>query len=481
MKKEKSITKNSAYYLLYQVFNMVFPFITGIYVARVLLPEAVGMVAYAQNIAAYFSLMAFLGIPTYGMREISKVREDKHELSKVYSELLIINFISTCFFSFSYLVLIFLVPQFRDHLILYMVTGSSILLNMMNNSWLYEGFEEFRFISIRNIFFKTLCFFLLVVLVRTKDDYLLYAFITVLGSAGNNLINMIYAPKFVKFTTKGLKFKKHLKPVFTFVAVNLAIELYSLVDVTMLGAMKTNKDVAYYSYANRIQKILIQVLNSFTIVVVPRFVSYYKKNKLDQFNSLLSNTLEIILVLAIPMVFGIQVVAKEAIVFLYGEAFLPSADVLRVLVCLLVVSPVGYLLGSRVLLVTNNENKMAIVVWIGAILNIVGNAVLIPVLSQNGAALASLLSELCVMGLYVRLGSKYFTLNIRGLDIVKIISAALIMSGICWFVGLCISSLTVRLIIQACLGVLVYFSILIVTKEQITTFYFKRLILSKLH
>jgi O-antigen/teichoic acid export membrane protein len=84
--KQKSITKNSIYYSIYQVLNVIFPFFTGMYVARILLPDAVGKVAYAQNIAQYFVILAFLGLPTYGMREIAKVRNNESERSKVYSQ-----------------------------------------------------------------------------------------------------------------------------------------------------------------------------------------------------------------------------------------------------------------------------------------------------------------------------------------------------------------------------------------------------------
>ena len=92
--------------MLYNILNMLFPFFTNMYVARVLLPSSIGEVAYAQNIVSYFSILAFLGIPTYGVREIAKVRYKKEELSSAFSELLIINFISTLFFSIIYYALL---------------------------------------------------------------------------------------------------------------------------------------------------------------------------------------------------------------------------------------------------------------------------------------------------------------------------------------------------------------------------------------
>ena len=108
--KKKSLSKGGVYYLIYNVLNMAFPFITGIYVARVLLPYDIGAVTAARNLVQYFVRLAFLGIPTYGMREIAKYRDDDAERSKVFSELYVINAISTLVFLVLYLIVIFTVP-----------------------------------------------------------------------------------------------------------------------------------------------------------------------------------------------------------------------------------------------------------------------------------------------------------------------------------------------------------------------------------
>lgn len=478
--KEKSITKNSIYYAIYQALNVIFPFLTGMYVARILLPDAVGTVAYAQNIAQYFVILAFLGIPTYGVREIAKVRNDQEERSKVYSELFVINFISTCIFSAVYLVLILSVASFRDNLPLYLVTGSAIALNALNNSWLYEGMEEFRFISIRNIVFKAMCFLLLVLLVRGPENYIRYAMITVLGTAGNYVINMAYAPKFVRFRLKDLNLKRHMASIMLLVVVNLAIELYSLVDVTMLGAMSTSKNVAYYSYASRINKIFIQVINAFTIVIVPRIALYYKEGRQEDFNRLLSKTLETIFVLGIPLVVGIQICASDAITLIYSSAFLPSANVLRIFCWVLIISPVGYLLGSRVLLVTDHEKTMVLCVGIGAAVNVIGNAILIPRYVEYGAAIASVLSEIVVMVVYVNFGKKYFKISGESRNILKVVIASLVMGAYClvvdhFILGNSIARIFLRLVVQVLGACVVYFGMLYVFKEPMVQMYSERL------
>lgn len=408
---EKSLTKNSIFYLIYNLLNVLFPFLTGIYVARILSPAYIGQVETARNLATYFVIFSFLGIPTYGLREISKARNDKKELNRLYTELMIINTISTTFFLVLYIIVIFNVPSYRTNIVYFLITGFSIALNFLNNSWLFEGLEKFDYISIRNFVFKFISLLLLVLFVRNNGDSLTYTLITVVGTAGNYVLNIISSKKYVKLAFEGINLRRHMKSILYLVVVNLAIEIYSLVDITMLGLMCEKEVVTYYSYGVKIQKILLEIVNTFTMVLVPRIALYYEEKKMDDFNFLLTKTLSIILILSLPMIVGIHFVGSPLITKIYGDNYIRSALVLKVLSFSLFVSPIGYLLGSRVMLVTGHENKMVIAVAMGAISNIVGNAILIPVLYENGAALASILSEIVVAIIYVFLSHKYFCLN----------------------------------------------------------------------
>ena len=77
------------------VLNVLVPFVYSIYVARVLPEYWIGKVTIAQNIAQYFVYIAALGIPNYGIREIAKNRDTRDGINKLFTELFIINAIST--------------------------------------------------------------------------------------------------------------------------------------------------------------------------------------------------------------------------------------------------------------------------------------------------------------------------------------------------------------------------------------------------
>ena len=464
---EKSLAKNSIFFLIYNTLNVIFPFVTGIYVAHILLKDDIGKVAYAQNIAQYFVILAFLGIPTYGLREISKARKNKEDLNKVYSELFFLNLISTAVFTCAYVVLIFSIPSFRGGYPLYLITGMAIALNALDNSWLYEGLEEFKFISVRNLIFKALSFILLFAFVRERSDYYIYALIAVAGTAGNNILNVAFSKKFVKLKLRGINVKRHLKPVMLLVVVNLAIEIYSLVDTTMLGSFCEKANVTNYVYGSKINKIFLQIVNTFTMVIVPRLAAYYKEGKREEFNALLTQTLRIILLLGIPLIVGIQFVSKFFICEIYGENYKNSACVLRILSAVLLISPVGYLLGSRVVLTVGCEWKMIVSVGVGAVVNVIGNLFLIPKYQEIGATVASVIGEVVVAAIYIAFGSKYFRLKNFRNTLIKAVLAVAAMGGYLFACQRYLSSGWARFFIQFFGAVLVYGTLLLVLKESL--------------
>lgn len=466
MKEKKSITKNSIFYLIYNILNVIFPFLTGIYVTHILLPDAIGQVETARNFVQYFVIFSFLGIPTYGLREVSKNRNDQKKLNKIYTELMLINSISTFVFCIIYAILILIIPRCAENIVLYSIVGISLVMNFLNNSWLYEGLEEFKYISLRNLLFKLLSFLALILFVKSSEDYLIYALITVIGTVGNYILNIVHARKFVKFELKNLNLKQHISAIIYLVVVNLAIEIYSLVDITMLGIFCDNNTVAFYSYGTKIYRIILQIVNTFTMVLVPRIALYFKENKKEEFNALITKTVKVIIIITIPTIIGINFTSSYLITKIYGPEYIRSAVVLNILSFILLISPMGYLLGSRILLVVNKEKKMIIPVAIGALVNIIGNYILINKYAEIGAAIASLISEIIVMIIYITLGKKYFQLKSLKENIVKVFIAVSIMSIYLFIISkLKLQSMIITFlqIIGACI---IYCTILYSLKEE---------------
>lgn len=202
------------------------------------------------------------------------------------------------------------------------------------------------------------------------------------------------------------------------------------------------------------------------MVLVPRITLYYKEKRMDEFNKLIVKSLKIIILISIPMIIGIQFVSKFLICKIYGDTYLNSAYILNILSFVLLISPIGYLLGSRTLLVAQREKYMIIAVGIGAIVNVVGNFILIPLYNEFGAAVASVISEFVIAIIYIILGRKIYTISNFWKDMMKISISAITMLCTLLFC-IAIENEMIKCIVEIISGIVVYTLMLIILKEDI--------------
>lgn len=457
---KKTLVKNSIYNILYKGLNIAFPLITVTYVSRVLLASGIGKIAYAQNIVQYFVLLAALGIPNYGIREISKANLQSNEKrDKVFSELFIINFISTLFFSLVYYFIIILNPYFEKNFWLYTIVGITIILNIFNVDWFYQGIEEYRYIAIRSFLVKLVSLALIFVFVRDKNDINSYAAISCFSTGGNYILNIIQLKRIgVKFSFRNAIFKKHIKPIIIMFCSVLSVELYTLLDTTMVGAIAGSISVGYYTNAMKLIRILITLVTAISGVLLPRLSQYHMEGKEKECSDIVSNTFKIMMFIFLPCQIGIFILSNVIVGVLFGESFEPATITLRIASFLICTLGFSNLFGTQVLLTYSQEKKMLITTIVGAVSNIIMNALLIPIYEQNGAAIASVISEGLVTLLSIVFAKKYIHLYIEKRYIYCIVISGIIMAigvlGLRKYISAKITLLVVAIMVGAIIYIL---------------------------
>lgn len=462
----KSLFKNSIYNMIYKLFLLAFPLVSSVYVSRILLPEGVGIVAYAQNIVSYFISFAGLGIASYGIREIGKVQHDKNAYTKVFTELFSIILSTSLFCSIFYYSWILFFFSFENRL-LYIVVGFQLILSAFNVDWFYQGMEEYWYITNRSIIIKLLSLLFMFVTVRTKNDIVAYALMSSIALAGNNIINVIHIRKYMgKPIIKELEIRRHLKPLLVLLSTNLAIELYTKLDTTTLGILTDAKHVGYYNYATKISSIVVNLAASLSTILLPRLSYYYKQKEWKQLNAVIEAAHKGILTIAVPSMAGLFLLADDSIIFLFGEPFAPAAVTLRILSLLVVIKSIGNLYGTQVLLTFGQEKLLFYTTVIGAVSNIGMNLLLIPFYRENGAAIASVISEIMVCTVQIYFARKFIKLRINYQTYLNIIVPCLCMIGVVMIVKIWIHSMIFRIGISCIAGAFCYYLLCIILKNE---------------
>lgn len=450
-----SLKKNAALNMTKTVMSVIFPLITFPYSSRILGPACIGKVNFAQSIVSYFSLVAGLGIGTYAVREAAKIRNEKRQLSVFIKEVFSINMISTAAAYSLFALAFFCVPLFKDYRALLCVCASSILFSTLGMDYLYTALEEFKYITVRSIAFQFLSLILLFTLVHSPDDYLKYAGVSVISSVGSNLLNFFHARRFIDFKVHIENLKKHLKSVFTMFAMSAAVSIYTVLDTTMLGFLKGDEAVGFYSAATKLNKIVLMLITAATSVLLPRLSFYAEKNKAEFFN-LSNKALKFVIMFSVPCAAGLFVLSEPVVLLFSGAQFLPAVPVMKIMNAVIVLIGISGVIGIQIFMSVNKERYTLFSVLLGAAVNFTLNMIFIPRYGAAGAAAATVCAEFSVTALQVFLARKYFDHKKVILHTAKVLFSSLVMFCAVFFISEIFNSSKLKIIFGVLSGFLIY-------------------------
>lgn len=427
--KIHSVKYNFIMNAILTVAGIIFPLITFPYISRVLLVEGSGKVAFATSVVTYFTMFASLGIPTYGVRACAIVRDNKEKLSKTVQELLIISGGTTLLTYIVFGISLFVIPEFAQERTLLLIVGLGIGLNTIGVQWLYNALEQYSYITTCSILFKVIGMILMFLLVKESSDYQIYGGVYVIASFGSYVLNFICLRKFVTFQKTGTyQFKQHLKHIMVFFAMSAGASIYLNLDVVMLRFLQSNEAVGYYNAGIKVKTVLVTCVTSLGTVLLPRLSYYIETADKKAFQLMVGKAFRFVFVAASAVTVYFSIFARESILLLSGEAFLPAVGPMMILMPTVLLIGLSNVTGIQILTPNGREREVMYSIWGGAILDFVLNLIVIPKFSANGAALSTLLAEGMVLLLQCWLLRDVLWSYIRQVQCWKIVIALAVAS-----------------------------------------------------
>lgn len=465
--KVRSLKLNGILNITKTFMSLIFPLITFPYVSRILGPENLGRVSFAQSIVGYFSLFASLGITSYGIREAAAVRNNKILLSTFVREIFIINCMSTLFAYGLLSVSIFIIPKFSTYRKLLVLCSSSILFVTLGLEWLYSALEDYLFITIRSIIFQIVTIALMFVLVKKETDYYQYAALGVISNVGSNICNFIHARKYITLKIyKKIELKKHFKPIFSLFTLALVSSVYTLLDTTMLGFLSDDRAVGIYSAATKINRIVLSLVVSIGAVVLPR-LSYLINDSFDEFKKLAMKSAELIFMLGFPCTIGLCILAKPIISIITGVGYFDAIIPMRILNPIIIIIGLSNFTGVQIFMPLKKEKWTLYSVIAGAIINFSLNVILIPKLNVIGASIGTLCAETTVTIVQLFLARKIISVSQLIKKMILYWINSMIMGAFVYIVYRVIDNNIVNLLISTLSGGIIYVVLLIIEKNTL--------------
>ena len=396
--KNTSIKKNFIMNAILTMSSFIFPLITFPYVSKILLTVGTGKVQFVTSVISYFNMFAHLGIPSYGVRAIAKVREDKEEMTRVAQELLIISLVTSVIAYIALFIALLIVPRFQDEKALFFIISSQILLSTIGMEWMYKGLEQYSYITIRSIIFKIVAMIMMFMFIHKQSDYIIYGFITIVASVGSNILNLINAKKYISFKPVGnYNFKRHKNSILTFFAMACATTIYTHLDSVMLGFMIDDAEVGIYHAAVKIKTLLVSIVTSLGTVLLPRSSYYIQHKQFDEFKKVSRKALNFVVIASLSLTIYFILFADKGIFLLTTKEFAGSIVPMQIIMPTLVFIGLTNIMGLQILVPLGREKVVLISEIVGAVVDLVINFLLIPTMKSSGAAIGTLAAEFAVL------------------------------------------------------------------------------------
>lgn len=470
-----SIKKNVLLNTLYEILAVIAPFITAPYISRVLGAEKIGIYSYTTSIQMYFSLFAALGTAQYGLREISRSRNDKEKLSKFFFEIEGLSIITSCICLLLWGIFVFFSNEYKLY---YLILTLSLLNTMFDISWFYRGLEQFKYTVTRNSLVKISGIILLFLLVKTPEDLFIYFLIRSGTDLLGTLSMWITLPRFIQKTEiRKLNIVPHIKETFIYFIPTIATSIFHVMDKTLIGIItKDPNENGYYEQAQKILNIVkALVFTSLNVVMGARLSYLFEQNKIDEIKEHIRQSINYITFIGFGCTFGLIGIADRFVPIFFGAGYDKTIVLLQVMSPIIVFLGISSCLGTHYYNPAGLRAKSARFLIIGAICNFILNITLIPFYKSTGAAIGTIVAEFVVAILYTRYCDNYITFSQIWIISWRKIIASILMLGLI----ILMNKLSINSVVIICLqitgGGLVYIIILLILKDP-----FLKLLLTKI-
>ena len=391
-----SIIDNISVNFFIRAITYIFSFLTIMYVTRVLKPAALGVTAFASSIVGYFAMLATFGMPLYATRSCSKTRSNRKELSKTFNEFWSISIVLAIISIALLAIFIVSVPKLRENSLMLALYGSGIIFQAMGCEWLFQALEKFRFLAVATLISKLVSLALVILLVKSPDDVILYVVFSLITSYGTYLICFFALRRHIDLSFRIIIKKKHFKPLIVFSLMSAAVYVYTSLDMTMLGFMRTDYETGLYSIAARLKSILtltgVVVLTS----ALPLASELWKNNNQKQFRLLARKSLTLVGVVQLLVMVGSILFSGLIIKITSGSSFMEVKPAFRILLFSLVPIGLSNIAGGLVLIPAGREKRLLYSEIAGAVMSFIANLIFIPKYSIIAAASTTVASETLV-------------------------------------------------------------------------------------
>lgn len=400
----KNLLQNFASLGLVQIINYVFPFITIPYVSRIIGPEGYGIINYSTAFVAYFNILIAYGFDYTATRRIAS---DPSTINQVFSEVFTARIFLFIISALIFIISLFILEPLSENKAVSIILFLTCISTCLTPQYIFQGMQYLNIFAFTNFIRGILNCILIFLLIKEASDFVLLPFISLILGIGISIFLVIFAIN--KFSIKfklvriidvwRLLVRERMMYLSSFV-----VSIYTTTNVIVLGFFASSSEVGYYTTAQSLVFIVINVLNLPLSTVLFPYISKSFANNVEEGLNLLRSILPLLIYMLLLVGFCIMFLAPFLVHIIYGHKFDNSIKPLRILAFLPLLSMVSTLLGIQTMLNLKMDKDFFKVTAMAAVIGFVLNLTLSHQFGFIGTSFSYLMIEIFVLvSLYIML------------------------------------------------------------------------------
>lgn len=470
---KNGFSKNIFFSVLSQVIFYATPLILAPYLSRVLGPSAIGEYSYCVSYSYYFASVIALGFGTLGIKMISSKSDSKDEYSKIFWSIMISKLAIGLIVIIIYILLVgFSAFGPSPNYIIMLILVISLVANIIDTRFLFQGLGNFKIISTLQIIINTLYAISVFLFIKNVNNLLLYS---ILKSSIDFIINIIlifFCYKKVGFIcfSKNIIMEIIKKSTIIFVP-SILINCGTQLDQTFLGFFANDYQVGIYQQAVKFPLLI----GNFTYAIAPVALSFTSSLNINTDGDLIKNKLSRILIFAFfisaPCCFGLISISKIFVPLYFGNEFLDVVNLVYILSFMVLFSPLSSILINSYFYPFDKIRNILLISISQIVLNCSLNFIFIYFLKMGaiGASTATLICEFYLLASLTIFARKFLDFKKIIWCISKILLACISMISLITIINYYaennINSIAL-VFIDICVGSLIYAVLLFLFKEE---------------
>lgn len=400
----KNIKLNAFLSLVVRVLNIVFPLITGPYIARILNKADYGYFNTANAYLNFFIPFATFGVYNYGIRTISKIKEDKKQINKVFSQLFYISLACTIVTTIIYLIYVKQSSGNDTLKQIFYILAFQLFAQAFYIEWMNEAFENYGFILYKTLFIRIVMLVSIFMFVKKESDIIPYVLVMTITTILNYLSSFIWIKKDVKFVRiKWQDIKPLISPLLAMLLLANANMMYTFLDRLFISQAPYPEYISYYTISQNIVMLIAGVVSGAVSVSVPRLGYYLGKNNHEAYTYLVNKGSRMFNFFIVPISFGLTILGPQATLIYAGAKYTAAGICTSLFAMRTIVWALEIILGTQVIFVNGFEKKLTLYATIGGISNLILNYILYinHILNPEYYILTTIIAEAIVVVLYI--------------------------------------------------------------------------------